>query len=50
MKALKYLTYFGKLAGFVFALNVIPFSDPAVGVIIFAVAFLTAVLSAEALA
>ena len=36
MKALKYLTYVGKLAGFVTALNVIPFMDPAVGVIVFA--------------
>jgi hypothetical protein len=38
MKALKYLSYFGKLAGFVSALNVIPFVDPTVGVIIFAAA------------
>ena len=38
MKALKYLTYVGKLAGFVTALNVIPFVDPAVGVIVFAAA------------
>ncbi len=29
MKALKYLTYVGKLAEFVSALNVIPFVDPA---------------------
>ena len=28
MKALKYLTYVGKLAGFVSALNVIPFYPP----------------------
>ncbi len=34
MKALKYLTYVGKLAGFVSALNVIPFVDPAVGVLV----------------
>ena len=40
MKALKYLTYVGKLAGFVSALNVIPFVDLAVGVIIFAAASL----------
>ena len=40
MKALKYLTYVGKLAGFVSALNVIPFVDPTVGVIIFAAASL----------
>jgi hypothetical protein len=38
MKALKYLSYVGKLAGFVFALNVIPFVDPELGVIIFAAA------------
>ena len=38
MKALKYLTYVGKLAGFVSALNVIPFVDPAVGVLVFAAA------------
>jgi hypothetical protein len=40
MKALKYLTYVGKLAGIVSALQVIPFVDPAVGVIIFAAASL----------
>jgi hypothetical protein len=40
MKALKYLTYVGKLAGFVTALNAIPFVDPAVGVIVFAAASL----------
>ena len=38
MKALKYLTYVGKLAGFVSAMNVIPFVDPKVGVIVFAAA------------
>ena len=38
MKALKYLSYLGKVAGFVAALNVIPFVDPAVGVVIFAAA------------
>jgi hypothetical protein len=38
MKALKYLSYVGKLAGFVSALNVIPFIDPGVGVFIFAAA------------
>ena len=38
MKALKYLSYVGKLAGFISALNVIPFVDPAVGVAIFAAA------------
>jgi hypothetical protein len=38
MKALKYLSYVGKLAGFVSALNVIPFVDPQTGVIIFAAA------------
>lgn len=40
MKALKYLTYVGKLAGFVSALNDIPFVDPAVGVLVFAAASL----------
>jgi hypothetical protein len=40
MKVLKYLTYVGKLAGFVTALNAIPFVDPAVGVIVFAAASL----------
>ncbi len=40
MKALKYLSLAGKLAGFVSALNVIPFVDPAVGVVIFAAASL----------
>jgi len=38
MKALKYLSFVGKLAGFVSALNVIPFVDPAVGVLVFAAA------------
>ena len=38
MKALKYLSFVGKLAGFVSAFNVIPFVDPAVGVMIFAAA------------
>ena len=40
MKALKYLSYVGKLAGFVSALNVIPFVDPQTGVLIFAAASL----------
>jgi hypothetical protein len=40
MKALKYLSFVGKLAGIVSALQVIPFVDPAVGVIIFAAASL----------
>ena len=40
MKALKYLSLAGKVAGFVSALNVIPFVDPAVGVIVFAAASL----------
>ncbi len=40
MKALKYLSYVGKLAGFVSALNVIPFVDPKLGVLIFAAASL----------
>jgi hypothetical protein len=40
MKALKYLSYVGKLAGLVSALNVIPFVDPQTGVIVFAAASL----------
>jgi hypothetical protein len=40
MKALKYLSYVGKLAGLVSALNVIPFVDPQTGVLIFAAASL----------
>ena len=40
MKALKYLSYVGKLAGFVSALNVIPSVDPELGVLIFATASL----------
>ena len=40
MKALKYLSYVGKLAGFVSAMNVIPFVDPQTGVLIFAAASL----------
>jgi hypothetical protein len=38
MKALKYLSFVGKIAGLVSALNVIPFVDPKVGVIVFAAA------------
>ena len=38
MKALKYLSYIGKVAGFIAALNAIPFVDPKVGVIVFAAA------------
>jgi hypothetical protein len=38
MKALKYLSFVGKVAGLVSALNVIPFVDPTVGVIVFAAA------------
>jgi hypothetical protein len=40
MKSLKYLSLAGKIAGFVSALNAIPFVDPSVGVIIFAAASL----------
>lgn len=40
MKALKYLSYLGKLAGFVAALDSLPFVDPAFGVVIFAAASL----------
>ena len=38
MKALKYLSFAGKLAGFVSALNVIPFIDPKIGIVVFAAA------------
>jgi hypothetical protein len=38
MKALKYLSLVGKLAGFVSALGSIPFIDPKLGIIIFAAA------------
>jgi hypothetical protein len=38
MKALKYLSLVGKIAGFVTALNFIPFVDPTLGVIVFAAA------------
>jgi hypothetical protein len=40
MKALKYLSFVGKVAGLVSALNVIPFVDPKIGVIVFAAASL----------
>ena len=40
MKALKYLSFVGRVAGLVSALNVISFVDPAIGVIIFATASL----------
>jgi hypothetical protein len=40
MKALKYLSLAGKVAGFVTALGSIPFVDPKVGVIVFATASL----------
>ena len=38
MKALKYLSFVGKIAGFVTALNVVPFIDPTLGVVVFAAA------------
>lgn len=38
MKALKYLSLVGKIAGFVSALGTIPFVDPKVGLIVFAAA------------
>ena len=38
MKALKYLSFVGKLAGVVSALNVLPFVDPKIGVFVFAAA------------
>ena len=40
MKALKYLSFVGKIAGLVSTINVIPFVDPAIGVVIFAAASL----------
>ncbi|HBE23262.1 MAG TPA: hypothetical protein DDW21_07450 [Verrucomicrobiales bacterium] len=40
MKALKYLSLAGKVAGFVTALGSIPFLDPKLGVLIFAAASL----------
>ncbi|NQX01712.1 hypothetical protein HQ447_13730 [bacterium] len=40
MNALKYLSFVGKIAGLVSALNVIPFVDPKIGVIVFASASL----------
>ena len=38
MKALKNLSYLGKLAGFIAALDTLPFIDPKLGVVIFAAA------------
>lgn len=38
MKALKVLSYLGKIAGFVSALDAIPFVDPKLGVLVFAAA------------
>ena len=38
MKALKYLSYAGKLAAFVAALDTLPFIDPKLGVVLFAAA------------
>jgi hypothetical protein len=40
MKALKYLSLAGKVAGFVTALGSIPFVDPKIGVLVFAAASL----------
>ena len=40
MKLLKYLSLAGKIAGLVSALNVIPFVEPKIGVIVFAAASL----------
>jgi hypothetical protein len=40
MKSLKYLSLAGKIAGLDSALNVIPFVDPSIGVIVFAAASL----------
>jgi hypothetical protein len=38
MKALKYLSFVGKVAGLASALNVIPFIAPTIGVVVFAAA------------
>ena len=38
MNTLKYLSLAGKIAGFVSALNAIPFVDPKIGLIVFAAA------------
>lgn len=38
MKALKILSYLGKIAGFISALDAIPFVDPKLGVLVFAAA------------
>jgi len=38
MNVLKYLSFVGKLAGFVSAMNIVPFVDPKIGVIVFAAA------------
>lgn len=38
MKALRILSYVGKVAGFVAALNAIPFVEPGLGAVIFAAA------------
>ena len=40
MKTLKYLSFVGKIAGFIIALVSIPFVDPKVGIIVFAAASL----------
>ena len=40
MKVLKYLSYVGKIAGFVAALDTLPFIDPKIGVVLFAAASL----------
>lgn len=38
MKTLKILSYLGKIAGFISALDAIPFLDPKLGVLVFAAA------------
>jgi uncharacterized membrane protein len=38
MKALKYLSFLGKLAGLITAVEILPIGDPKTGLIIFAVA------------
>jgi len=40
MKALKFLSFLGKLAGFVTAIDAIPFVDPKVRIVVFAAASL----------
>ena len=41
MKALKYLSFLGKLAGIITAVEILPIGDPKTGLIIFAVALMS---------